>query len=204
MEILVATNNVHKVREFQEIFKSIRNLDILSLLNFPDYEAPEETGKTFQENALIKARDAAKHFKRWAVSDDSGLVVPGLQGRPGVRSRRYAGENATDAENREKLIKEMRNFTDSDRAAHFECCLALCGPNGEEKCFTGIAEGTILTEERGRNGFGYDSLFVKNGYDKTFAEMDETVKNRISHRYKAFEKFLTALEMLVLKTKDKG
>lgn len=198
MELLLATNNLHKIREFREIFKTLKihDIEILSLLNFPNYIAPEETGITFQENALIKAVDAAKQLKKWSLADDSGLVVPRLQGAPGVISRRYAGEQATDADNRKKLLNAMRNMSGIERSAYFECCLALCGPDGSEKCVTGICEGTLLNEERGNNGFGYDPLFIKHDYDKTFAELDASVKNRISHRYKALEKLLPILESI--------
>lgn len=198
MEIIIASTNVHKIREFRDIFKGFKKkkIELLSLLNFPQYTPPPEDGVTFKENALIKAKHAATHLKKWVLADDSGLVVPRLQGRPGVYSARYAGENATDADNRRKLLKEMEHLSGSERAAYFECCLVLCSPEGVEKTVTGTCEGTILAEERGGNGFGYDPLFVKHDYDKTFAELDESIKNRISHRYKAFEKLSNLLESL--------
>ncbi|MBA3956981.1 MAG: XTP/dITP diphosphatase [Parachlamydiaceae bacterium] len=196
MEIVIASSNMHKIREFREMFKAIKDIDIISLINFPDYVPPEETGETFQENALIKARHAAQHLNRIALADDSGLVVPCLKGAPGVYSRRYAGPEANDADNRRKLLQDMQGLSDIQRSAYFECSLALCRPDGWEKCTSGICEGHIITEERGRNGFGYDALFVKNDYDKTFAELDESVKNRISHRHKSFEKLIYTLETL--------
>lgn len=198
MEIVIASRNVHKIREFRDMFKllKINNLDVDSLLNYPTYSPPEETETTFKGNALLKARHAAKALKKWVLADDSGLVVPMLKGEPGVRSARYAGAEASDIDNRHKLLKAMSHLNDMERNAYFECCLALCNPEGFEKCSTGVCEGHILVEERGRNGFGYDSLFVKHDYDKTFAELDESVKNRISHRYKALEKLLGALEVL--------
>lgn len=199
IDIVIASHNLHKIREFREMFKahkSLKHFDILSLLDFPQYLLPEETGTTFKDNALLKARDAAAHTMKWVIADDSGLVVPKLQGSPGVYSARYAGENASDADNRHKLLKAMEGLKGLERSAYFECCLALCGPDGSEKCVTGICEGNLLTEERGRHGFGYDPLFVKIGHDKTFAEVDDSVKNRISHRHKAFEKLSPALEAL--------
>ena len=196
MEIVIATHNVHKIREFREMFKVLPQLEVLSLLHFPQYVSPEETGLTFEENALIKARDAAAHLKMWVLADDSGLVVPALEGAPGVISRRYAGEDASDFENRKKLLQEMRGLSEEDRGAYFECCLALSGPDHYEKVFSATCEGHILREERGRYGFGYDSLFVKSDYDKTFAEIDEGIKNRISHRRKAFDKVIVALEAM--------
>lgn len=196
MEIIIATHNVHKIREFRDMFKKLKGIEVLSLLNFPDCDMPEETGETFQENALLKAKHVALKLNKWALADDSGLVIPALQGRPGVRSRRYAGDHATDAENRKKVLQEMQGFSDLHRTAYFECCLALCSPEGIEKCVTGVCEGYIVREERGCNGFGYDSIFVKNDYDKTFAELSESIKNRISHRHKAFDKLTVSLESL--------
>lgn len=196
MEIIIASRNVHKIREFRDMFKAVKDFDISSLLHFPDYQPVEETGTTFQENALLKGHHAAAALNKWVLADDSGLVVPRLQGAPGIYSRRYAGIDASDADNRKKLLQEMRNFSGMDRAAFFECALILCGPDGTEKSVTGICEGYILTEERGSNGFGYDSLFVKNDYDKTFAELNETIKNRISHRHKAFEKIINTLSTI--------
>lgn len=199
MEIVIATHNLHKIREFRELFKAYKclaHLDVLSLLNFPNYALPEETGITFKENALLKARDATAHTNKWVLADDSGLVVPRLQGAPGVYSARYAGEEASDADNRQKLLNAMKGVTGLERAAYFECCLVLCGPDGTEKIVKGICEGHLITEERGRHGFGYDPIFVKNDYEKTFAELYDSVKNRISHRYKAFEKLVNALEVL--------
>lgn len=196
MELLIATTNVHKIREFRDMLKSLPNIDVLSLHQFPDYIAPDETGALFQENAALKAEHAAKKLNMWVMADDSGLVVPALQGQPGIFSRRYAGKNATDAENRHKLLHEMRGLRQLERAAYYECCLAIASPEGLKKCVTGVCEGYILEEERGRNGFGYDSLFIKNDYDKTFAELEETNKNRISHRRKAFERLAGVLENL--------
>lgn len=196
LSLIIASNNLHKIREFRDMFRGLKGVELLSLLDFPNYVPPEETGDTFQENALIKARDAAKVLKQWAFADDSGLVVPMLKNSPGVYSRRYAGEEASDRDNRRKLLKEMASLSGEARAAYFECCLALCTPEGIEKCVSARCEGIILTEERGGNGFGYDSLFVKNGYDKTFAELDESVKNRISHRHKALEKLLPVVESM--------
>jgi XTP/dITP diphosphohydrolase len=197
MEILIATTNLHKIREFKEMCKAFAHLEILSFHQFPDYVSPEEEGHSFKENAIVKAEHAAKHLNKWVLAADSGLVVPRLKGKPGIYSRRFAGNDATDEDNRKKLLLEMRQLTNQDdRSAYYECCLAVASPNGLEKCVQGICEGFILNEARGRNGFGYDSLFVKNDYEKSFAEIDETVKNRISHRRKAFERLSAFLENL--------
>jgi XTP/dITP diphosphohydrolase len=196
MELVIATHNLHKVREIREMLKNLPQLDILSLLNFPDYDLPPETGKSFEENASLKAKHASNALKKWVLADDSGLVVPSLKGQPGIHSKRYASDDATDSENRQKLLKEMENFQDLQRSAYFECCLVLAGPKGIHKTVHGTVEGTIADKEKGRNGFGYDPLFIKNDYDKTFAELDEQTKNRISHRRKALDKLLSALESL--------
>lgn len=197
MEIVLATLNLHKVREFKDMLKFLDHVDLLSLHQFPHYVPPEETGVTFKENAILKAEHAAKHLNKWVLADDSGLVVPALKGEPGVYSRRYAGPEASDAENRKKLLEQMKNFESSDqRSAYFECSLAVAGPDGLKKCVTGLCEGHIIHQEKGRNGFGYDPLFVKNDYEKTFAELDETTKNRISHRRKAIERLSNFLETL--------
>jgi XTP/dITP diphosphohydrolase len=196
MEIVIASNNLHKVREFREMLKPLKNLDVLSLVDFPEYQLPEETGKSFEENAIIKAAHAASTLNKWVLADDSGLVVPSLGGKPGVFSQRYAGEDATDAENRQKLLKEMSHLEEENRQAYFECCLVLANPQGVVKKTTGTVEGRIGVKEAGRNGFGYDPIFIKNDYTKTFAQLDEATKNKISHRRKAFEKMVAKLESL--------
>ena len=196
MKIVIASSNLHKVREFRELIKSLKGFDILSLHNFPQYKALEETGKTFKENAISKAVHAAQELGVLVLADDSGLVVPILNGDPGVRSRRYAGDNATDAENRQQLLKALQGKENLVRSAYFECCIALADPQGLKKCVTGRCEGVITTEERGGNGFGYDSIFMKHETQKTFSELDEAVKNRISHRGKAFDAISIVLETL--------
>jgi XTP/dITP diphosphohydrolase len=199
MEIVIASSNMHKIREIKDMLKSykgLEKLDILSLHQFPQYQPPDEDGSTFQENAETKALHAAKALNKWVIADDSGLVVSALNGEPGVYSARYAGTDATDAENRQKLLKKIERLDEVDRSAYFECCLSLASANGIKKSVRGQCEGTLLTEERGRNGFGYDPLFVKNEYDKTFAELDEKTKNKISHRRKAIEKLSIFLESL--------
>jgi XTP/dITP diphosphohydrolase len=196
MELVLATHNLHKVREIREMLKHLKNLDLYSLLNFPEYELPEETGETFEENARLKAEHAAAALNQWVLADDSGLVVPSLKGSPGIYSKRYAGEDATDGDNRQKILKEMEGMEDLQRSAYFECCIVLATPDGVKKTATGTIEGTITEKEKGRNGFGYDAIFLKNDYDKTFAELDEQTKNRISHRRKAIDKLITFLEGL--------
>ncbi|HSW87248.1 MAG TPA: XTP/dITP diphosphatase [Rhabdochlamydiaceae bacterium] len=195
MEIVIASKNVHKMREIRAILKNVSNLDLFSLLDFPHYHPAPEVGTTFEENAVQKAQHAAHALQRWVLADDSGLVVPALSGAPGVYSARYAGEGATDKDNRHKLLREMNHLSDPNRQAYFECCLALASPEGLKKCVKGTCEGTITTEERGNRGFGYDPIFIKYEYSKTFAELEEDIKNRISHRRKALDKLLLTLNV---------
>lgn len=196
MELVIASTNVHKIREFRVMLKPLLHFDILSLLDFPHYEPPYETENSFEGNAILKAEHAAKALNRWVLADDSGLVVPALQGLPGVRSARFAGETATDRENCQKLLQEMHHLQDTDRCAYFECCIALASPDSLKKCVKGICEGMIIDQEKGRYGFGYDSLFLKHEYSKTFAELEEDIKNRISHRRKAFDKIILFLDSI--------
>lgn len=196
MEVVIASRNIHKIRELRSMLKEFRHLDVLSLLDFPNYTPPDETGSSFEEIAIEKSTHAAKHLNRWAIADDSGLVVPVLSGAPGIHSARYAGPHATDAENRHKLLQEMSQVQESQRQGYFECWIAISAPEGLKKCVHGLCEGTITLEERGNRGFGYDAVFIKYEYGKTFSEIEETLKNRISHRRKAFDKLHTFLSGL--------
>lgn len=196
-DLVLATTNGHKIREIRSLLKPLNRFDIYSLLDYPDYTPPPETGETFEENAEIKAVDAARTFNKWVLADDSGLVVPALEGAPGVFSARYAGENASDKDNRKKLLQEMANLEGERRSAYFVCCIVLASPSGDvKKQVLGTCEGRIIDKERGGNGFGYDPLFIKYDYNQTFAELGESIKNQISHRAKALEKIRIFLEML--------
>lgn len=200
MDIILATQNLHKVREYRgmlEKLEKFKDLEIISLHDLNDYTPPEETGETFQENALLKAQHASFFFNKWALADDSGLVIPSLNGAPGVYSARYAGKGSSDSENRKKLMEKIKNINNDSRMAYFECCIAISAPDGFHKCVRGTCEGTILDVEKGNNGFGYDPIFVKSGYKKTFAQLDETIKNKVSHRRKALDQILLLLENLL-------
>ena len=186
-EVVIATNNAHKLEEIGAILEDF-DYTIYSLKDV-DLGGVEivEDGKTFEHNALIKARTIAKMTKMISISDDSGLEVDSIGKKPGVYSARYAGENATDEENRQKLIKSLSNIPASQRTARFVSAIAVVFPDGKEFVVRGTCEGTIGFEEKGKNGFGYDSLFIVNGYNKTFAEMPATIKNSISHRANALK-----------------
>ncbi|MDN3509586.1 MAG: RdgB/HAM1 family non-canonical purine NTP pyrophosphatase [Candidatus Neptunochlamydia sp.] len=198
MELVIASKNLHKIREIKAILKSQYPFDSLSLLNFPDYTAPEETGATFEENAFIKATHAAETLKRWVIADDSGLVVPALGDAPGVKSARYGGEGSSDKENREKLIKALDPIQESERMGYYVCALALASTDGIQIQVKGLCEGSLILTPRGSQGFGYDPLFLKYDYNKTFAEIDEETKNKISHRRKALDKLSHILETLLV------
>lgn len=199
MKLIIASTNLHKIREFKGILKPLfPQFDLYSLVDFPNYVPPEETGETFVENAEIKASHAAKFFNALVLADDSGLVVPALNGEPGVRSARYSGQEASDQDNRLKLIEKLNNLNEKERVGYYECALSLASPEGLIKSVRGFCEGFLSTNPQGGNGFGYDPLFTKYDYNKTFAELDESTKNRISHRRKAFDKMLPAFESIAI------
>ncbi len=182
-KLILATKNKGKVREITEYFKD-SEFEITGLEDsFPDID---ETGTTFEENATLKAEQVYNQLKILTLADDSGLEVDYLVGEPGVYSARFAGENATDLDNCKKLLEEMGDAEDEDRAARFKCVMVLY--DGTEKhVFEGVCEGKIISEMRGNDGFGYDPLFVPNGYTQTYAELDLGTKNTISHRGKALK-----------------
>ncbi len=196
IQLVIASKNVHKIREIRSILQPFPFLDLLSLNDFPHYNPLVEAGTSFKENAIAKALHAAKTLNYFALGDDSGLIVPALNGEPGILSARYAGNHATDADNRKKLIEKMTSLVEEDRNAYYECCLALASPENLIKSVSATCEGSILPFEKGGGGFGYDSLFVKHEYNKTFSELEESTKNRISHRRKALDKILSSLENL--------
>lgn len=196
MKLVIASRNLHKIREFRFMLKDFKGFDIFSLRDFPDYLPPEESGCSFEENAKIKALDAAQKLKHFVLADDSGLVVPALNGEPGIFSARYAGKNASDTENREKLITKLKSLSEEKRTGYYECCIALASESGLKKIACALCEGQLLETPRGSHGFGYDSIFIKYDYSKTFAEIEDDTKNRISHRRKAFDKLVTSLHSL--------
>lgn len=196
-QLVIASGNMHKIRELKSILSELLpNLDLLSLKDFPDYQSPEETGSTFEENAILKAEAAAKELNKWVLAEDSGLVVPALNGEPGIFSARYAGEDATDSDNRKKLLSKLENLKEEDRNGFFECCMALASPKGIKKSVCASVEGRLEIKEKGGEGFGYDPIFIKHDYNKTFAELKASVKNKVSHRRKSLDKLLATIENL--------
>jgi XTP/dITP diphosphohydrolase len=187
MDILVAaTKNKGKLLEFKNMLER-ESFKIVSLLDFPNIEI-FETGKTFNENALLKATTVVKKTGYPALADDSGLEVTALNGKPGIFSARYAGVNATDEDNIKKLLSEMKNIPANQRQARFVCSLALVFPNGKTILEQGTLEGFITDKPRGEKGFGYDPVFFIPALGKTLSEISTDEKNRISHRAKALSK----------------
>lgn len=181
-ELILASNNAHKVEEIKSI---LEDYNILTLKDINYTEEIVEDGTTFEENALIKARTICKYSGKTAISDDSGLSVELLDGRPGVYSARYSKEQ-TDEKNIEKVLLELNG---QKSKAKFVSVIALVKPNGTELTFRGECHGEIIFEKRGTNGFGYDPIFYVPSLDKTFAELSAEQKNSISHRKQSLEKF---------------
>jgi XTP/dITP diphosphohydrolase len=204
--IVLATRNSGKVKEFRQLLQDFP-VEIKNLNDFGPIPEVEEDGATFDDNAYKKASFTAKVLGLPAIADDSGLVVEALGGAPGVKSARYAGENAADRDNIAKLLREMAGK--EDRRAAFECVISIAVPSGPALTYEGRCEGKITTEPRGTSGFGYDPVFYYPEYGKTFAEISGAEKNRVSHRGKAlrevvaeFDKILAWLEARLAETKS--
>jgi XTP/dITP diphosphohydrolase len=191
MELLLATRNAYKRREFAELLGDDFEISDLSTSAGPPIE---ETGDTFMENAVLKAVVASQDRQLLVAADDSGLEVNALDGAPGILSARYAGDNATDRANIDKLLRELEGR--SERSARFRCVIALARGGKSLGTFEGRINGIIVDPPRGENGFGYDPIFVPNGFDKTFAELPSEIKNQISHRARAIRALRAGLSAL--------
>lgn len=187
MKLAIATNNQHKLQEIKAILGDSFD-QLLSLKDLGIDVDVEETGSTLEENALIKARAILALANIPTLADDTGLMVDALDGAPGVYSARYAGPEHDDAKNRALLLKNLDSA--KDRSAHFATVIALCYPDGKTLTATGRVDGTILFEERGSEGFGYDSLFYSTELGKTFAQASQQEKNSVSHRGRALRAIL--------------
>ncbi len=182
MKIVLASSNEHKVKEINEISLG----EGIEFILPPSGFDPIEDGNTFEENSLIKAREAWNLSKTWTLADDSGLCIDSLGGKPGIHSARYA---ETPQKRIERVLKEMEGI--ENRKAHFACCMTLINPQGNvEFSYTGICEGSITKEARGTNGFGYDPIFLIENSTKTMAELSDDEKNHVSHRFRALRKIL--------------
>ena len=200
IDIVIVTKNRGKLGEFHEIFSllSLEKRVILHPLSDLHYDISkkfhvEETGLTFEENALIKAR-AVSVLGHIAIADDSGIMVDALGGAPGVRSARYAGDDATDEENNEKLLSELTGVPEGERGARFVAVIAISRPDGKEAVVRGECPGVIINAPRGEAGFGYDPIFLYAPLGKTYAEMTLEEKNNISHRRRAIEGLSSLLD----------
>lgn len=191
--LVIATQNKNKLKEFREILKDL-DIEVRSLDDFGPTPPAIEDGDTFEENAYKKALHTAKVLGLPAIADDSGLVVEALNGEPGVYSARYSGENATDEQNLQKLLSELKGV--ENRRAHFQCVLSIAVPSGPALTYEGKCSGLIIDEKRGHNGFGYDPVFYFEEFGKTFAELTMEEKNKISHRGKALNEVKGELGMI--------
>ena len=192
-DVVLGTNNQGKAREFQALLGS----EEFSLLSWKDFDKPitvVEDGETFLENAMKKAEETARVTGLLAIADDSGLEVDYLKGAPGVYSARYAGAEATDQDNYEKLLEELKEVPDEQRVARFVCVIAVCSPDGTKDWVEGECRGVITDAPRGGQGFGYDPVFYFPALGKTFAEISAEEKNQVSHRAEAIRKLRPVLK----------
>ncbi len=201
--IVVATANLGKFREIVTVLTDLP-VDWISLSDLPTIPEPVEDGKTFAENARLKAVYYAKASGLWAMADDSGLQIDALGGAPGVYSARYAGEPKSDAANNARIIRELAGVPVEKRTARFRCAIALASPERVLAEAEGAIEGVIVDEHRGHNGFGYDPHFLIPSIGKTAAELDPDHKNRISHRGQALRTIRPAIERCLAEAPDGG
>lgn len=187
--LILATRNAHKTAEIRAMIGN--RFEVLDATAFPDFPEIEETGTTFLENARLKAEGISRCIDGWVLSDDSGLEVDALAGAPGVWSSSYGGEEGNHAKNNARLLLEMAD--QHDRRARFRCTMVLARSGVEQAHFNGSVEGKLVESLHGTGGFGYDPLFIPEGYDQTFAELGEAIKNSLSHRSRALDQVLTYL-----------
>ncbi len=197
-EVIIATKNPGKAREFEHIFAP-RGIKVRTLLDYPEIADVEETGKTFEENAILKAEAVSLALNKMVIGDDSGLIVDALEGRPGIYSARYAGEPKSDQKNLEKVLGELKGIPEENRTARFYCALAVALPGKETITVAGTCEGRILEEQKGTNGFGYDPVFYVPEKGCTMAELSSDEKNKISHRANALKQLDVILDSIVEK-----
>jgi XTP/dITP diphosphohydrolase len=188
IELLFATRNAHKTAEIRKILGP--QFQVNDLAEHPEIPHIAETGRTFEDNAILKAVTVSKHIPGLVVADDSGLEVDALGGAPGIYSARYAGPDASDNEKIEKLLEQLGGVTATKDAhrARFHCVLALACKGEVLGMFEGVVEGQIADRPRGSHGFGYDPIFIPNGFQRTFGELEPAEKNQLSHRARALEK----------------
>jgi XTP/dITP diphosphohydrolase len=190
MEFLIATKNFGKIIEMKQLLSALP-IRLRDLSEFPEASDVEETGSTFSENAVLKASAYAIQTGIWSLADDSGLEVKALGGAPGVFSARYAGENSTDNEKISKLLDEIGQIDNAPRTARFVCAVAIADESGQIKFqAAGSCSGMIALARHGNHGFGYDPIFIPDGFDQTFGELSPEIKQQISHRSAAIGKII--------------
>ncbi len=195
VQLVLATRNAKKLAELDRLLASAGlDVEILGSDAFSDLPEIEETGSTFAENSLIKARAVAAHTGLIAIADDSGLCVDALDGQPGIYSARWAGPGATDESNLDLVLEQIRDVEPAQRTAHFACAAALVLPSGQEYVVQGQVNGVLLTQRRGVGGFGYDPIFLPDGFDITTAEMTSDQKDAISHRGQAMRALVPLIQ----------
>lgn len=210
LELLIATSNPGKVRELQEVLRELP-VSLRHLAEFPSITAVEETGSTYEDNAILKALAYSEQTGMCALTDDSGLEVDALGGKPGVLSARFGGEGASDRDRTRRLLKELLPYKNDERKARFVCCVAFAGwpqSDCEARRTTpqvlrveeGRCEGVITPEARGAMGFGYDPIFIPDSYNETFGELPAHVKRILSHRGKALSKMRLFLDQFLKQT----
>ena len=200
-EIFIATNNKGKAKDFEALFHPL-GIEVKTLADLPEAIDVEETGVTFEENAILKAEEIAKRFNTFVIADDSGLEVDALNGEPGVYSARYAGEAKDDEANIDKVLTQLENVPTQERTARFRCVLAVAAPGIETVTIDGSCEGLITTERIGTEGFGYDPIFYVPKYERTMAQMTAEEKGKISHRGQAIKKLRPQLAPLLKEARD--
>ena len=197
LDLLMATGNAGKVEEIRAVLGDLP-INFRTLTDFPEIGAVEESGSTYEENAVLKARAYAQQTGLWALADDSGFEVSALGGAPGVFSARYAGEGASDSDRIAFLLRQVDRVSSINRFARFVCIAALADSTSSlVNVGQGVCEGLIIDSPRGENGFGYDPIFVPEGFNRTFAELPLEIKNVISHRAKALHSMRAFLVRLV-------
>jgi len=188
IDLLVSTRNAHKTAEIAKILAARFQVSDLRVL--PDFPEVEEVGKTFEENATLKAVAASREYSGWVIADDSGLEVDALGGAPGIYSARFAGPSADDSANTSLLLTKLEATRGKARSARFRCVIVLARAGRKLAAFEGTVEGIIANHRSGKGGFGYDPVFIPKGYCETFAGLPPETKNRISHRSRALDKLL--------------
>ena len=204
IELLFATRNAHKTAEIRKILGT--QFQVNDLAEHPEIPQIAETGRTFEDNAILKAVTVSKHIPGFVVADDSGLEVDALGGAPGIYSARYAGPDASDNEKIEKLLEQLERVgaPKNARRARFHCVLALARKGEVLGMFEGVVEGQIADRPRGSHGFGYDPIFIPNGFQRTFGELEPAEKNQLSHRARALEKLRAFLIVRLAQQKSDG